>query len=104
MFLAVRRARLNFDMKKKPPSSVYLSGKIVERNTYIFSARLDALPDGEYHHARIVACRNGDFIYQDRDMQVASICIRRETSEEPLRSTCLLPRFNSVVGFYQKGG
>ncbi len=91
-------------MSKKLPSAVFLSGKIVEKGAYVFSSRLDALPDGEYHHARISGYRGGEFVFQDRDMQVESICIRRETAEEPLRSTCLLPRFNSVVGFYQKGG
>ncbi|WP_208909762.1 hypothetical protein [Paracidovorax avenae] len=37
-------------------------------------------------------------------MQVQSVCIRRETPEEPVRASCTLPRFNSVVGFYPKGG
>lgn len=90
--------------KKQLASAVFLSGKIVEKNAYVFSSRLDSLPDGEYHHARISGYREGDFVFQDRNMQVVSVCIRRETREEPLRSTCLLPRFHSVVGFYQKGG
>lgn len=90
--------------KKKLPSSKFLSGKIVEKDTYVFSSRLDEMPDGEYYHARITGCRAGNFIFQDRDMEVTSICIRRETIDEPLRATCLLPRFNSVVGFFQKGG
>lgn len=62
------------------------------------------MPDGEYSHARITGYRAGSFIFQDRGMEVTSVCIRRETVEEPLRATCLLPRFNSVVGFFQKGG
>ncbi|XDF35074.1 hypothetical protein RBH89_23150 [Paracidovorax avenae] len=91
-------------MKKKLPSLKFLSGKIVEKDTYVFSSRLDEIPDGEYFHARITGYRAGNFVFQDRNMEVTSVCIRRETAEEPLRATCLLPRFNSVVGFLQKGG
>lgn len=91
-------------MMRKMPSAKFLSGKIVEKGIYVFSSRLDVLPEGMYHHARISGYRGGEFIFQDRDMQIESICIRRETMGEPLRSTCLLPRFNSIVGFYQKGG
>ncbi|XDF35073.1 hypothetical protein RBH89_23145 [Paracidovorax avenae] len=91
-------------MLRKLPTAKFLSGKIVEKGAYVFSSRLDVLPEGAYDHARISGYRGGEFVFQDRDMQIESICIRRETVEEPLRSTCLLPRFNSVVGFYQKGG
>ncbi|WP_157836577.1 hypothetical protein [Paracidovorax oryzae] len=91
-------------MKRQRASAVYLSGKIVERGIYFFSSRLDALPDGEYSHAEISAYNKGQFFYQERDMQVQSVCIRRETPEEPVRASCALPRFNSVVGFYPKGG
>ncbi|WP_208909772.1 hypothetical protein [Paracidovorax avenae] len=91
-------------MSNKLPSAVFLSGKIVEKNVFIFSSRLDSLPDGEYHHARISGYKDGEFIFQDRDMQVVSVCVRRASAEEPLRASCLLPRFKSVVGFFQKGG
>ena len=95
---------LDSEMSKKLASAVFLSGKIVEKGIYFLSTRLDALPDGEYHHARISAYKEGEFFYQDRDMQVESVCIRRETKEEPIRASCVLPRFNSVVGFHQRGG
>jgi hypothetical protein len=91
-------------MKKKLASSVFLSGKIVERGIYFLSSRLDILPEGEYTHCRISAYKDGEFFYQDRSMQVESVCIRRETPEEPLRASCVLPRFNSIVGFHQRGG
>ncbi|MBF5005301.1 PQQ-like beta-propeller repeat protein [Diaphorobacter caeni] len=85
-------------------SSKYLSGKIVERGIYFFSSRLDSLSSGYYDAAIISACKEGKFFYQPRDLQVESVCIRRETMEEPIRASCVLPRFNSVVGFYPKGG
>lgn len=91
-------------MKKKKASAVYLSGKIIERGIYVFSSRLDALPDGEYFHAEISAYNKGSFTFQERDEQVESICIRRESREEPFRALCVVPRFNSIVGFYQKDG
>lgn len=91
-------------MKKKLASSVYTSGKIVEKGAYFFSARLDIMADGDYDHAVISACKDGKFFFQERDMQVESVCIRRETRSEPIRDSCVLPRFNTVVGFYQKGG
>lgn len=85
-------------------SSVYLSGRIVEKGAYFFSSRLDALADGDYDHAVISACKDGKFFFQERDMQVESVCIRRENRDEPIRDSCVLPRFNTVVGFYKKGG
>ena len=91
-------------MTKELASSVYLSGKIVEKNIFFFSSRLDALPDGEYHHSVISAYKDGEFFYQERNMQVVSVCIRRETKQEPMRASCVLPRFASVVAFYEKGG
>lgn len=91
-------------MLKKLASSKFLSGKIVEKNIYFFSSRLDVLLDGEYGHAVISAYKEGEFFYQERAMQVESVCIRRETPNESLRASCVLPRFNSVIGFYPKGG
>ena len=91
-------------MSNKLPSAVFLSGKIIEKDVFLFSSRLDSLPDGEYHHARISGYKNGEFVFQDRNMQVVSVCVRRESMEEPLRASCLLPRFRSSVGFFQKGG
>lgn len=91
-------------MLKKLASSKFLSGKIVEKDIYFFSSRLDVLLDGEYGHAVISAYKEGEFFYQERAMQVESVCIRRETPDEPLRASCVLPIFNSIIGFYPKGG
>ncbi len=84
-------------------SAKFLSGCIVERDTFFLSSRLDALPDGEYFHARISACRFGEFFFQDRKMEVSSVCMRRENKLEPIRASCVLARDCSVVGLYEKG-
>lgn len=91
-------------MRNKAPSSVvFLDGCIIEEDTFYFSTRLDALPDGDYHHARISAYRYGDWYYQDRSHEVVSVCVKRESKIEPQRASCTLERMSGKIGFYWKG-
>ena len=90
-------------MTQNLTSAKFLSGCIVEKDTFFLSSRLDALPDGEYFHARISAYKSGEFFFQDRNMEITSVCMRRETKAEPVRASCVLTRNGSAVGFYEKG-
>lgn len=90
-------------MTKNLTPAKFISGCIVEKDTFFLSSRLDALPDGEYFHARISAYKSGEFYFQDRNMEITSVCMRRETKAEPIRASCVLTRDGSTVGFYEKG-
>lgn len=88
---------------KEGASVVFLDGCVIEEDTFFFSTRLNALPEGDYHHARISAYRNGDWYYQDRSHEVVSVCVKRERASEPQRASCTLERMSGKIGFYWKG-
>ena len=87
----------------KLASVVFLDGCVVEKDTFFFSSRLDALREGDYHHGRLSAYRYGEWFYQDRSHQVVSVCVKRETASEPVRASCGLERMSGKVGLYWKG-
>ena len=58
---------------KEGASVVFLDGCVIEEDTFFFSTRLNALPEGDYHHARISAYRYGDWYYQDRNHEVVFV-------------------------------
>jgi hypothetical protein len=82
---------------------VFLDGCVVEKDTFFFSSRLDVMRDGDYHHGRLSAFRYGEWFYQDREQQVVSVCVKRETASEPGRASCGLERMSGKVGLYWKG-
>ncbi|MFZ6675226.1 hypothetical protein [Undibacterium sp. Xuan67W] len=71
-------------------SCVFLSACIIEKDYFYFSTRLDALPSDEYFHARLSTYDQGAWNKHDREQQVVSVCVMRQTETENTRAYCAL--------------
>ena len=90
-------------MGKSKASVAFLDGCIIEKDFYFISTRMDAQPDDEYDHGRIKWIDAGLWFHQDRNWQVASVCVMRATDDEPRRGYVALEEGSGVVGIYWPG-
>ncbi|NHZ90398.1 hypothetical protein F2P45_15425 [Massilia sp. CCM 8733] len=90
-------------MASTKTSVTFLDGCVVEKDTYLFSCRLDSQPIDEYDLGIIEWYVQGKWIYQKRDWQVSSVCVMRPTPAEARRASIALEEGSGIVGLYWPG-